>query len=394
MRLICLAIIMLLIFAAHAKEDNEEDDDDHVTFDDFTLYLGDRIEIGDYKADLIEIQSVKDGLAVMRVSKTGGSLDEQRALLQNNANNFDGGAEDGGLTITVEDIFDEESAKIRVEYQESLGTARKRTSDRPRTTGDLPNLVIAKSFDRESLAIGDDVQVTVTVKNVGAGTATDVAVDDIPPMSEFIYVAGYPPRIKDKLEPGDSDAAVYVISAVKEGTIRVPAITVRYQDSKENSKSNTSEPFTISIAPKSKPDLAIKLTPPGPISEGNEVPLNISIANSGKALATRVEITAEIKPSDGLEASGLEKTYFDIAPESEETYSADIKGNRPGTYTVILKASFLGEEGAEDGGRMYSEGKADVVVLEREYKYLYYLLILPVAIVAVWIYRRHREYKY
>ncbi len=394
MRLICLAIIMLLIFAAHAKEDNEEDDDDHVTFDDFTLYLGDRIEVGDYKADLIEIQSVKDGLAVMRVSKTGGSLDEQRALLQNNANNFDGGAEDGGLTITVEDIFDEESAKIRVEYQESLGTARKRTSDRPRTTGDLPNLVIAKSFDRESLAIGDDVQVTVTVKNVGAGTATDVAVDDIPPMSEFIYVAGYPPKIKDKLEPGDSDAAVYVISAVKEGTIRVPAITVRYQDSKENSKSNTSEPFTISIAPKSKPELAVKLTPPGPISEGNEAPLNISIANSGKALATRVEITAEIKPSDGLETSGLEKTYFDIAPESEETYSADIKGNRPGTYTVILKASFLGEEGAEDGGRMYSEGKADVVVLEREYKYLYYLLILPVAIVAVWIYRRHREYKY
>ncbi len=392
MRLMCLAIIMLLIFAAHAKE--EEDDDDHVTFDDFTLYLGDRIEVGDYKADLIEIQSVRDGLAVMRVSKTEGSLDEQRALLQNNANNFDGGAEEGGLTLTVEDIFDEESAKIRVEYQEGLGTARKRTSDRPRTSGDTPNLVITKSFDREMLSVGDDVQVTVTIKNEGAGTATDVAVEDIPPMSEFTYVAGYPPKIKDKLEPGDSDAAVYVISAVKEGTTRVPAITVRYQDSKENSKSNTSEPFTISIAPKSKPELVIKLTPSGPISEGNGGAMNISIANLGNALATRVEITAEIKPSDGLETSGLDKTYFDIAPGGEEIYSAEMKGNRPGTYTVVLKASFLGEDGAGADGRMFSEGRAEVVVLEREYKYLYYLLLLPAMLAAVWIYKRYREYKY
>lgn len=391
MRLICLAIIMLLIFAAHAKE--EEDDEDHVTFDDFTLYLGDRIEVGDYKADLIEIQSVKDGLAVMRVSKTGGSLDEQRALLQNNANNFDGGAEEGGLTLTVEDIFDEESAKIRIEYREGLGTARKRTSDRPRTTGDMPNLVITKSFDREILSVGDDVQVTVTVKNVGAGTATDVVVEDIPPMSEFTYVAGYPPKIRDKLEPGDSDAAVYVISAVKEGTTSVPAITVRYQDSKENSKSNSSEPFMISIAPKSKPDLVLTLTPASQISEGKGALLNISIANSGKASATRVEITAEIKPSDGLETSDLDRTYFEIAPGGVETYSAEMKGITPGTYTILLKASYLGDAGPGDE-RMFSEGKAEVVVLEREYKYLYYLLLLPAALAAVWIYKRYREYKY
>lgn len=392
MSLICLAIIMLLIFAAHAKEDDDEED--HVTFDDFTLYLGDRIEIGDYRADLIEIQSVKDGLAVMKVSKVGGGLDEQRALLQNNPNNFDGGADDGGITLTVEDIFDEESAKIRVEYKANLGTARKRASATPRTPDDQPNLAITKSFDRDVLAVGDDVQVTVAVKNVGTGTATDVAVEDLPPMSEFTYIAGYPPKIKDKLEPGESDTAIYVVSAVKDGSIRVPAITVNYQDSKEDSKSNTSEPFTITIAPKSKPELVIKLTPSGPISEGNGGELNISVANSGKATATRVEIEAEIKPTDGLETSGLEKTYFEIAPGMEEIYSAEMKGDRPGTYTIALKASFSGEDGAKDDGRMFSEGKAEVVVLEQEYKYLYYLLLLPAALAAVWVYKRYREYKY
>jgi uncharacterized repeat protein (TIGR01451 family) len=386
-RLICLTAFILLILAAHAKE--EDEDEDEVTFDDFTLYTGDRIEIGDYRADLIEIQSVRDGLVVMRVSKSGGSLDEQRALLQNNANNFDGGAEYGGVTLTVEDIFDDQSAKVRVEYMNGLGTARKRTSDRPRTSGDLPNIVITKSFDRDMLSVGDDASVTVAVKNVGAGPASGIVVEDLPPLSGFTYIAGYPPKIKDKLEPGESDSAIYIIKAVEDGSIRVPAITVRYQDSKENAKSNTSEPFAILISPKSKPNLELKLTPSGPISEGNVGALNVSVANVGKASATRVEIKAEIKPSDGLETSGLEKTYFEIAPGGEEVYSAEMAGDKAGNYTVVLKASFLGEDET-----MFSEGKADVVVLKREYKYLYFLLLLPAVLIAAWIYKRYREYKY
>lgn len=386
MRLIYLIAIIMLILAVGAKEAEEGD---AVTFKDFTLYLGDRIEIGDYRADLIEIQSVKDGLAVMRVSKIGGSLDEQRVLLQNNANNFDGGAEDGGLTLTVDEIFDDESAKVRVEYMESLGTARKRTSERQGNVGDLPNLVLKKSFDRDLLNIGDDVQVTVTVKNVGSGPAEEIVVEDLPPLSGFTYIAGYPPKIKDRLESGESDSAVYVINAVKDGTFMVPAISVNYQDSKENAKSNTSEPFTISIAPKGKPDLQIKLIPSGSLSQGNIGKLNVTVANTGNASATRVEIKAEIEPSVGLEISGLEKTYFEIAPGEEEVYSAEMTGDRAGTYSVLLKASFLGDDEA-----MQSEGRTEVVVLEREYKYLYYLLLLPAVIIALWIYRRHREYKY
>jgi uncharacterized repeat protein (TIGR01451 family) len=386
MRLVLLAALVLLILAVHAKE---EDEDNAVTFRDFTLYVGDRIEIDDYRADLIEIQSVRDGLVVIRVSKIGGGLDEQRVLLQNNANNFDGGAEDGGLTLTVDEIFDDESAKLRVEYPESMGTARKRTSERPAAYADQPNLVVTKSFDRDVLSVGDDISVTVTVKNAGAGPAENILVDDLPPLSGFTYVAGYPPKIKNSLEPGESDQAVYVISAVKDGSFAVPAISVSYQDSKKNAKSNNSEPFTISIAPRSKPDLQLKIVSAGPISQGNMGTLNVSVANIGKAPATRVEMTSEVKPSDGLEVSGLEKTYFEVAPGQEEEYHAEMRGYKAGKYEVLLKASFLGEDEA-----FQSEGKAEVVVLEREYKYLYYLLILPAVLIAAWIYKRHREYKY
>ena len=388
---VVLVVLMLLvlpaiqILPAAGKETNE----DTVTFSDFTLYIGDRIEIGDYRAELIEIQSVKDGIVVMRTSRVGGALDEQRALLQNNANSFDGGADEGGISLTVIDIFDDQSAKVRVEYREGLGTARKRTSDRPPAPPDKPNLLVQKSFDRNQLSVGDDVKVTISVKNSGTGQALDIVTEDLPPLPEFSYIAGYPPKIKDKLDPGESDSAVYVMTAVKEGSIRVPAIRVKYIDSKKNARSNNSEPFNILINPRSRPDLVLELTPSGPIpSDGNGL-LNISISNAGQASATRVEIEAEIKPAVGLETTGIDKSFFEILPGKEENYSVGLQGKRPGKYTVTLKASYQGGDAA-----LIKEGSAEVIVREQEYKYLYLLTIIPIIVIIAWTYRRYREYKY
>ncbi len=383
--LVSLVFIMLLILPAALAGEEE----DNVVFNDFTLNLGDSINIGDYRAELIEVQSVKDGLVVMRVSKVGGALDEQRALLQDNANSFDRGADEGGITLTVVDIFDDQSAKVRVEYKDSLGTARKRTSEQPQKPPDIPNLVVQKSFDRDQLSVGDEVKVTVTVKNAGTGTASAIEVGDLPPLPEFSYIAGYPPKIKETLDQGESDSAVYAISAVKEGSIRVPAISVSYTDSKKNVKSNNSEPFNVLINPKGKPDLMLTLNPSGPISSDGKGSLNVTITNVGRAPAIGVQVQGEIKPSEGLEANGLEKTYFQIPPGGTESYSAELLGKTAGNYTVSLKTSFQGEEGS-----LVQESNVEVTVLEREYKYLYLLLILPIMIIAAWMYRRYREYKY
>ena len=389
MRWICLvalvALILVPVFAAGASENN----DNGVVFNDFTLNIGDSINIGDYQADLVEIQSVKDGIVVMHVSKIGGGLDEQRALLQNNPNDFDGGSDSGGITLTVIDIFDDQSAKVRVEYQSSVGTARKHTSEKPRVPADIPNLVVQKSFDKNQISIGDDIDVTISVKNTGTGPASNIKIEDLPPLPEFSYKAGYPPRVNQNLEPGESDSTVYVMTAVKEGSIRVPAIQVSYTDSKDNIKSNNSEPFNVIINPRSKPDLQITLTPSGPIPNGGKGDLNISLINAGKASATRIEISADIKPSDGLEADGLEKSFFEIMPGKEENYSAQLLGEKAGNYTIRLRASFQGGDEA-----MFQESETEVVVLGREYKYIYLLLIVPLAIIAGWLYRRYKEYKY
>ncbi len=120
------------------------------------------------------------------------------------------------------------------------------------------------------MSVGDEVKVTITVKNIGTGQALGIKAEDISPLPEFSYVAGYPPKIKETLDSGQSDSAVYVMNAVKEGSIRVPAIMVSYTDVKKNAKSNSSEPFNILISPKSKADLAIKLDQLGPDSSGWE----------------------------------------------------------------------------------------------------------------------------
>jgi uncharacterized repeat protein (TIGR01451 family) len=385
--LVYLLFSILLIQAAYAEE--ATDNNDEVTFKDFTLNIGDRIDLGDYQMELIEIQSVRDGLVVMRTSKVGGSLDEQRALLLDSPNNFDGGAENKGITITVADIFDEQSAKVRIEYQQSLGSPRKHASERPALALDKPELFVQKSFERNQISVGDAVKVTITIKNIGTGQALAIKAEDIPPLPEFSYVAGYPPKIKETLDSGQSDSAVYVMNAVKEGSIRVPAIMVSYTDVKKNAKSNSSEPFNILISPKSKADLAIKIARSGPVALDGKGMLNISISNLGTAFASRIEADGTVVPSEGLQVTGLEKSFFEIMPGAEVNYSASLLGQSPGNYIIHLKVNYDGGDGS-----VIREGTGEVVVLEREYKYQYLLLIIPIAIIIAWMYRRYKEYKY
>ncbi len=386
MRLTYLMVLIAIIMtSSQAKDSNNE-----VTFSDFTLYTGDSIEIASYTIQLVEVQSVRDGIVVIRATKSGGALDEQRALLQNNANSFDGGSENGGLTVTITDIFDDQSAKVRVEYPKDLGTPRKQTAESgSKGPGSQPVLAVEKTFDGDNPSVGGEVKVTVTVKNIGGARAQDIVVDDQPPLANFVYIAGYPPKIKSQLDPGESDSAIYVIDAVKEGTVKVPPIEVRYSDSKKNTKSNESAPFNVVVAPKNKPDLDIKLNPSGSIPLGQNGRLNVSLYNSGKAVAYKVEIKSEVTPSGGLEVADLDRSYFEIDPGATESYSAELTGRSSGEYTVNLKVSY------QDGNDvMLKEGSTTIVVLEQEYKYLYYLLILPLLAVSAWLIKRYKEYKY
>lgn len=379
-------IFLILLLIVHTSLAAGNNDGQSVSFQEFTLTIGDRVEIGDYRVELVDIQSLKDGLVVLRVTQ-GDKFEEQRVVIEGSPNSFKGGAEEGGLTLTITDIFDEESAKLRVEYRESVGTPRKRAAEK-REPRAAPNLVIEKSFDKSTVNHGEEVKVKVTVRNVGTEAARNVEVYDIPPLAEFAYIAGYPPKIKSELGPGESDSAVYVMRAVKEGLVKVPQIEVRYKDAKDRIKTNTTEPLEIIVAPPKRPNLVARINVTN-LTSGETAPIEISIENIGQATAMMVEVSSEVKPSEGLICTGLNQIIPEIPPGSAKSYTAEMRGERSGNYTIALTVSYRSGETMS-----ITKAAASVSVLEREYKYLYYLLVLPLMIVGLWVYKRYKEYKY
>jgi len=388
MRLVYLGILIALVLAPSAMAASSKDDD-AVTYKDFTLTPGDRVDIGGYRVEMIEVQSLSDGILVVKVSKIGGSLEEQRALLLNSPNNFDDGADEGGLTLTAVDILDDRTAEIRVEYLDSLGTPRKRAADATSVAlRDIPKLDIKQTFDKTQMRVGDSVKVTIEAKNTGMGIARDVIVVNQPPMPEFTYLAGYPPKLKSELGPRESDSAVFVLTAAKEGEITVPGLEVSYSDSRKRDYFNSSKPIQVAILPKRKPNLELMVVPPASIYSGEKGSMNITVANRGDAPAIVVDVRPVTLP-DSLEASGIDRHFVKIAPGGEESYTVPIVGKRSGNYTITLKASYQNEDDI-----LNRETSAEIVIKEREYKYLYFLLLIPAVILGAWIYKRYKEYKY
>lgn len=373
-------------------DDNDDNDDNDVTSREFSFNVGEGVKIGDYRVELISVVSVVDGLIEVRVWKRANDFEDWRVLEDHRDASFDDGADRGGLTLTVTDIFDEDTVRMRAEYRTDYGYPSKYVTERAMAPKNLPKLDVEMAADRDEISVGDEVKITITVKNTGNDTARSVTIQDSPPLPEFRYMAGYPPKIKSELQAGESDLAVYSMVAATEGEVEVPATVARYADSKSTTSSASSSSIKIEIKPKRKPSLVLNVETPETIKHGGQGTINITVKNEGDASAYRVEVTAEPKSGGdglGLVDRSLDESFFEIPPGESENYSATISGSRAGSYTFALKASYEG-----DGEMMRTETNFEVSVLEREYKYLYYLPIVPVLIIGVWLFRRYKEYKY
>jgi hypothetical protein len=238
------------------------------------------------------------------------------------------------------------------------------------------------------MRVGDSIKVIVEARNIGLGLAQDVTVVNQPPMPEFTYLAGYPPKLKSELKPGDSDSAVFVLKAAQDGTVQVPGLVVSYADSRKKDYSNSSKPFQVTILPKSKPNLEMVIVPPMPMDSGEKGSMNVTLINRGDAPAMMVDVRLVALP-DGLDVSGIDRRFVKIAPGGDERYTVPVVGKSSGNYTINLKASYQSEDDI-----LNKEASAEIVVKEREYKYLYFLFLIPAVILGAWIYKRHKEYKY
>lgn len=396
MRLIYIGMLVVLVSAlliTPLSAGSDDDEDDETTSQEFALRVGHGVKIGDYRVELISVQSVRDGLIEVRFWKRISDVEDWRVIQEYRDANFDGGSERGGLTLTVIEIFDDESVSMRAEYREDYGFPRSYVTERGLAPKNVPELTVAKTFDKTDISVGDEVRVTVAVKNIGNDTAEDVTVFESPPMSEFRYLSGYPPKIKTKISPGESDFAVYTIVAVTEGKIEVPAAVVNYIDNEQNIYSESSDEFRINIRSKRKPQIDLLVDSVAPIEHGDAGSINVTIFNNGDASAYKIVAKGEISPSDdGLEIieGSLDETFFEILPDKSETYSTKVRGTRSGDYVVTFRVNYEDDEDVVT----QKDAAIQVVVLEREYKYLYYVPIIPLLIIIAWVFKRHKEYKY
>jgi len=180
--------------------------------------------------------------------------------------------------------------------------------------------------------------------------------------------------------------------AATEGEVKIPATVARYSDSKSTIYLESSPSIKIEIKPKRKPDLVLEVDPPAAVEQGGEMMINVTVENRGEASAYRVEVESDLgSGNDGLEIvkGSLDESFFEIPPGGTESYSATVRGSESGAKTVGLVASYQG-----DGEMMQKETAFEIVVLEREHRYIYYLPVVPVVIMGVWLFRRYKEYKY
>ena len=386
-----LAISMMLAPMASAASEDETEYSEMITRD-FSFRVGEGVRIGDYRVELTNVVSVMDGLIEVKAWKRASQFEDWRVMESRRDVNLDGGQDRGGLTLMVTEIFDRDTVRMRATYRSDYGYPEKYITERAMAPRSLPKLEVSTGVDKSTVRSGEEVKVTITVRNIGNDTARDVALQELPPLPQFRYIAGYPPKIKNQLQPGESDMAIYSMVAVTEGELTIPATGVRYAGSKGTIYSDRSKDVRIDIKPKRRPDLVMEVQSPGPIDHGGQGVINVSIRNDGDGTAHRVEVRGQVRSGgDGLrlEAGSLDRIFFEIPPGGVEVYSAFAVGARGGSYVVDLKATYQGE-----GEAMQKETAFEVAVLEREHKYLYYLPVVPALIIGVWLYRRYKEYKY
>jgi len=201
MGLIYIVVVALLAFsiisapmAAEASEDEKKDSD--IITRDFSFRVGEGVRIGDYRVELTNVVSVMDGLVEVKVWKRASQFEDWRVMESRRDVNLDGGQDRGGLTLMVTEIFDRDTVRMRATYRSDYGYPEKYITERALVPASIPKLEVSTSADNPAVRSGDEVKVTIIVRNVGNDTARDVALQDMPAPPPVQICRGIPPQDK------------------------------------------------------------------------------------------------------------------------------------------------------------------------------------------------------
>jgi uncharacterized repeat protein (TIGR01451 family) len=255
----------------------------------------------------------------------------------------------------------------------------------------VPKLTIARTIDPNSAEVGQTVKVTLTIKNTGNGTATDIEL--IEGTIAKTYKDGCPSTIDD-IAAGATERIEYDLKIgddVQSGTREMPASVLNYKSEAGVSDSTQSQSSVLEIIAKEVllPELTISIDPIDyVVTCGDDVPMVVTITNVGNATSEKVYVKGDLPPGVRLVKGGeLEPVYESIKPDKSEEYEVTLVANEEGKHVVEMKVMWADEEATAVFG-FWAEKSG----LEKYYVYI--IAAIPILLILLWIIKRRREYSY
>ncbi len=296
-----------------------------------------------------------------------------------------------GLTIkvTLDSVFSN-GASFVIESSKKLYVTERHAGEVETEPVTIPKLTITRTIDPNSAEVGQTVKVTLTIKNTGNGTATDIMLDE--GTIAKTYKDGCPSTIDD-IAAGATERIEYDLKIgddVQSGTREMPPSVLNYKSESGVSDSTLSQSSVLTIIVETVllPELTISIDPIDyVVTCGDNVPMVVTITNIGNATSEKVYVKGDLPPGVRLKGGELEPVYEPVKPDKSEEYEVTLVANEEGKHVVEMKVMWADEEATA-----VFEFWAEKSGLE-EY-YVYIIAAIPILLILLWIIKRRREYSY
>ena len=297
-----------------------------------------------------------------------------------------------GLTIevTLDSVFSN-GASFVIESSKKLYVTERQEGEVETEPVTVPKLTITRTIDPNSAEVGQTVKVTLTIKNTGNGTATDIEL--IEGTIAKTYKDGCPSTIDD-IAAGATERIEYDLKIgddVQPGTREMPASVLNYKSESGVSDSTLSQSSVLEIIAKEVllPELTISIDPIDyVVTCGDDVPMVVTITNVGNATSEKVYVKGDRSPGVQLVNGGeLEPVYESIKPDKSEEYEVTLVANEEGKHVIEMRVMWADEEATA-----VFEFWAEKSGLEKYYVYI--IAAIPILLILLWIIKRRREYSY
>jgi len=333
-----------------------------------------------YKVEVFEINEYS---GYIRIKEISGKSSDNHTLTEGDPLDLF-----NTITLNLSSII-QKTAKIAIEYPDNWPKPIEYNVEISVAEEKIPNIVLTKSADKTTLNKGDVIEFKINLENTGNGTATNLSLDEKLPQG-FARAPGssFPPALQDELKAGERLELLFALKAVESGTYDIEPTTIKYGS---NTSRSNSLSITVLDEKKEKSNLSTVITlDKNNILTGESVKATVKITNNGNVSAESILIEGAIPKGMEVKEGDLRQVFKKIDAGESEEYFATLKAVEPGNYSIILKTSY------SDDSTGFSSDSDSIIVKENEKDYLYILVpaIIIIAVIALFIIRRHKEYSF